>query len=78
MYCTVPEADGLGLFSTWLIVLPDPAMAPAIPPVMVPIVHVKVLGAEAVNVMLGLVALQIVEVFAVVTTGVGFTVTTMV
>jgi hypothetical protein len=45
-----------------------------IPPVFVPIVHAKVLGALAVNVMLGPVALQIVAVAEFVTTGVGLTV----
>lgn len=48
------------------------------PPVMLPTVQVKVLAAVAVSTMLVLVALQIVAVFAVVTDGVGFTVTVMV
>jgi hypothetical protein len=47
------------------------------PPVMVPIVHVNVDGALAVSAMFGLVALQIEAVAAVVTAGVGFTVTTI-
>ena len=47
-------------------------------PVIVPTVQVKVLGAEAVNAMLVAVALQIVAVFAVVTAGVGFTVTVII
>lgn len=58
-----------------MMVLPDPALAPVMPPVMVPTVQVKVLGAEAVSAMFGLVALQMVEAFAVVTAGVGYTVT---
>ncbi len=53
------------------MVLPDPALAPVMPPVMVPTVHVKVDGALAVSAMFGLVPLHIVEVFAVVTAGVG-------
>ena len=45
---------------------------------MVPIVQLKVLVAEAVNAILVAVPLQIEAVFAVVTTGVGFTVTVIV
>jgi len=48
------------------------------PPVIVPIVHVNVLGALAVKLILGPVPLQIVAALAVVTTGFGFTVTVMV
>ena len=48
------------------------------PPVIVPIVHVNVLGALAVKLILGSVPLQVVAVLAVVTTGFGFTVTVMV
>jgi hypothetical protein len=48
------------------------------PPVIVPIVHVNVLGALAVKLILGPVPLQVVAVLAVVTTGFGFTVTVMV
>ena len=61
----------LGLFSTWLMLLPEPALAPVMPPVMVPTVQVKVLGAEAVREIFGLVALQVDAVLGVVTTGVG-------
>jgi len=39
-YCTVPAAEVLGLISTWLISFPAPAIAPVIPPVTVPTVHV--------------------------------------
>ena len=39
-YCTVPEALLLGLVSTWLIVEPEPALAPVMPPVIVPRVQV--------------------------------------
>jgi hypothetical protein len=48
------------------------------PPVIVPIVHVNVLGALAVKLILGPVPLQVVAVLAVVTTGFGFIVTVMV
>ena len=48
------------------------------PPVIVPIVHVNVLGALAVKLILGPVPLQIVAMLDVVTTGFGFTVTVMV
>ncbi len=58
-----------------MIVDPDPLLAPVIPPVIVPIVQANELGVEAVNEILGPVPLHIVAVFAVVTEGVGFTVT---
>lgn len=74
IYCKVPADELLGLFNTWLMVLPDPALAPVIPPVMVPTVQVKVLGAEAVSAIFGAVALQVAAVLEVVTTGVGCTV----
>jgi hypothetical protein len=61
-----------------LIVLPDPAAAPVMLPVIVPIVHAKLLGALAVNAMFGLVPLQVLAVLAVVTAGVGLTVTMIV
>jgi hypothetical protein len=44
------------------------------PPVIVPTVQSKVLGALAVNVMFGPVPLQIAAVAVFVTTGLGFTV----
>lgn len=74
-YSTVPEAELLGLVSTWLMVLPEPGLAPVMPPVMVPIVQVKVLGALAVKEIFGLVPLQVVAFAALVTTGLGLTVT---
>ena len=61
-----------------MIVPPDPALAPVMPPVIVPIVHANVLGALAVSAMFGPVPLHVAAVFAVVTAGVGFTVTVMV
>ena len=48
------------------------------PPVIVPMIQLKVLGVEAFNTMLVVVPLQIVAVLAVVTVGDGFTVTVMV
>jgi hypothetical protein len=56
------------------MVLPLPADAPVIPPVIVPIVHAKLLAAVAVSAMLVPVLLQIDFVAAFVTTGTGFTV----
>ena len=75
IYSTVPLAALPGLVSTCAMVLPDPALAPVMPPVMAPTVHVNVLGTEAVREIFGLVPLQVVAVPAVVTTGVGYTVT---
>jgi hypothetical protein len=47
-------------------------------PVIVPTVHVNVLAAVAVSAMFVAVPLQIAAVFAVVTAGVGLTVTVMI
>jgi hypothetical protein len=60
------------------MVEPDPALAPVIPPVIVPIVQVNVLDALALREIFGLVLLQVEVVVAVVTTGVGLTVTVIV
>ena len=68
----------LGLVNTWLIVDPELALAPVIPPVIVPTVHVNVLATLAVKEIFGLVPLHVVAVFAVVTVGAGFTVTVIV
>jgi hypothetical protein len=54
IYSTVPAVALLGLLSAWLMVVPDPALAPVIPPVIFPIVHAKLLGALAVRAMFGL------------------------
>jgi hypothetical protein len=75
IYSTLPAVASLGLVSTWLMVLPAPLLAPVILPVIVPVVHVKLLGALAVNDMFGLVPLHVVAVLAVVTSGIGLTVT---
>lgn len=77
-YCKVPAAVLPGLVSTSLIVFPVPAFPPVMPPVMVPTVQLKVLAAEAVKAILGLVPLQMAVVAAVVTTGRGLTVTVIV
>jgi hypothetical protein len=77
-YSTVPAVALLGLVNVWLMVGPDPALAPVIPPVIVPMVQAKVLGALAVKAMFGLVPLQIDAVAEFVTVGVGFTVTVIV
>jgi hypothetical protein len=78
MYCTEPAVALEGLVNTWLMVLPDPAVAPVIPPVIVPIVHAKLLAADAVREIFGEVLLQIDTVAGLVTAGVGFTVTVIV
>lgn len=78
MYCTVPAVLVLGLVRTWLIVFPEPALAPVIPPEIVPTVHVNVLATLAVSGMLVAEPLQDDAVLGVVTTGFGFTVTVMV
>lgn len=61
----------LGFVNAWLIVVPDPAVAPVMPPVMVPIVHAKLLGAVAVSAMFVFEPLHIVLVAGVVIEGVG-------
>jgi hypothetical protein len=68
----VPE-----LTSVCDIVKPFEALAPEIPPVTGPIVQLKVLGVLAVNAILGPVPLHVLAVAAVVTTGVGLTVTSI-
>jgi hypothetical protein len=78
IYCTEPAVALLGLVRVWLINDPDPAVAPVIPPEIVPIVQVKLLGADAVRFMFGLVALQMESVAGLVTAGVGLTVTVIV
>ena len=57
-----------------MIVLPDPALAPVIPPVIVPMVHANVLGALDVSAMFGPVPLQVAATAGVVMAGVGSTV----
>jgi hypothetical protein len=78
MYSILPAVELLGLDKVWLIVDPDPALAPVMAPVLVPMVHVNVLAALAVNAMFGLVALHIDKAAGFVTAGFGLTVTVMV
>ena len=61
-----------------MMVDPEPALAPVMPPVIVPSIQVKVLVAEAVKLIFGPVPLQMVAVLTVVTTVVGLTVTVIV
>lgn len=68
----------LGLVRVCAIVEPEPALAPVMLPVIVPTVQVKLLEAVATSAILVVLPLQIAAVFAVVTAGVGFTVTVMV
>jgi hypothetical protein len=78
IYSTDPKTDELGFVSTWLIVLPDPALAPEMPPITVPIVQVYVLAMEAVKLILAFVPLHMALTADVVTTGAGLTVTVIV
>jgi hypothetical protein len=73
-YSTDPIVVVPGLVSIWLMIAPDPAVAPVIPPVIVPTVQVNELGADAVSPIPALVPLQIIADEAVVTTGDGLTV----
>ena len=57
-----------------MIVAAEPALAPVIPPVTVPIVKVNVLGTLAVKLIFVLSPVHTAAVFAVVTVGVGLTV----
>ena len=58
------------------MVFPELAEAPVIPPVIAPIVQVKLLGTEAVNAMFGPDPLHVLAVAEHVTTGLGLTVIT--
>ena len=76
-YSTVPAVVLLKFVSTWLIVAPDPAVAPDTLPVTEPTAHVNVLATLAVNARLVLVPLHmLIGVF--VTAGFGLTVTVIV
>ena len=68
----------LGLVRIWLTTEPDPELEPVTPPVVTPMVQVKVLGTDADKLIIGLAPLQIVEVAELVTAGEGFTVTVIV
>jgi hypothetical protein len=78
IYWTVPAVALDGLVSVWAMVAPELFVAPVILPVIVPTVQVNVLAADAVSAIFVAVALQMVAVLAVVTTGVGLTVTVIV
>jgi hypothetical protein len=78
LYWTVPAVLLLGLVSAWLMVPPDPADAPVMPPVIVPMVHANVLGALEVRVIFGPAPLQVEAVAPFVTVGLGLTVTVIV
>jgi hypothetical protein len=71
MYSSVPAVALLGLRRVWAMVLPEPALPPLMLPLIVPTVHVKVLGVLAVSAIFVAELLQIVAVLDVVTTGVG-------
>lgn len=60
------------------MVPPAPAVAPVIPPAIVPMVHVYVLAEDEVSIIFVLPPLQIVKVLPVITTGTGLTVTVIV
>jgi hypothetical protein len=74
---TVPEADP-GLLNVCAIVAPDPAEAPVIPPVIVPIVQEKLLGILEVRLILVAIPLQVCDVAEVVILGIAFTVAVVV
>jgi len=60
------------------MLFPEPALTPVMPPVIVPILQVNVLGIDEVRFIFGLVPLQMEAVAGVVTTGAGLTVTVIV
>lgn len=74
-YSTVPAEAEPGLASVWLIVVPEPALAPVIPPFMFPVVQVKALGVEALKLIFAPDPLHIFATAELVMTGEGFTVT---
>jgi hypothetical protein len=73
LYITEPPEE-VGLVNTWLIKDPDPALAPVIPPVIVPTLQVKLLGIFEVRLILVVPPEQMLAVFPEVTEGLGFTV----
>lgn len=66
-----------GFVSNWLILFPEPALAPVIPPVTEPTVQLKVLDVLANREISVLEPLQTLAVEEFVTMGFGSTVTTM-
>ena len=61
-----------------MMIDPEPSLVPVMLPVIVPTVQAKVLAAEAVKLIFGLVPLQMAAGLAVVTAGAGLTVTEIV
>jgi hypothetical protein len=68
----VPSRVLFGFERTWFSVLPEPADAPVIPPVIVPTVHEYVLEMLAVKLIPVPEPLQIANAVAVEITGLGF------
>lgn len=68
----------LGFVRVCAIELPEPALAPVIPPVTAPTTHANELAVLAVSVIFVDVLLQIEAALEFVTTGVGLTVTVIV
>jgi len=68
----------LGLVSVWLMVGPDPALAPVMPPVIVPTIQEKVLGMDAVRAIFRFAPLQVLTVAKLVPIGLGVTVTVII
>ena len=58
--------------------MPTPALAPVMPPVIVPIFHSKLLDTDADKFIPGLVPVQIVNAAGVVTAAAGLTVTVII
>lgn len=77
IYSTDPTVL-LGFVNNWLIVAPDPALAPVMPPTFAPMVHAKLLGKEAAKEIFVVFPLQIVAVADVEIVAEGFTVTVIV
>jgi len=75
-YSTEPKAELLKFVRTWLMVPPEPAVAPITLPVTVPIVHVKLLERLADNNRFVFVPLHML-IGVLVTAGAGLTVTTI-
>lgn len=71
IYSTVPAAELLGLVRTWLIEAPEPADAPVMPPVTVPMVQLNELSALAVRERFVFSPAHIASVLGVVTSGLG-------
>ena len=78
LYTTDPAVELLELVNVWLIVEPELLLAPVMPPVIVPIVQLKLLATVAVKPIFGPDPLQVAAVAEVVTAGVGLTVTVIV